>query len=64
MHIESAQIQKEIQNHLGLKDENLLFDFNSIDGITKLNLITINPKHKQSFLFYSVTAHDKFEALN
>ncbi len=64
IHIESAKIQKEIQNHLGVKDENLVFDFNAIDGSVKLDLITINPKHRQSFLFCSITAHDKLEALN
>ncbi len=64
IHIESAKIQKKIQNHLGVKDENLVFDFNNIDGNVKLDLITINPTHRQSFLFCAITAHNKLEALN
>ncbi|MCB0510646.1 MAG: hypothetical protein H6579_10100 [Chitinophagales bacterium] len=40
-----------------------MFDFSLIDGLTKLDLITINPRHEQSFLFHSLKAIDKIEAL-
>jgi hypothetical protein len=33
------------------------------DGKTKLDLITINPRHNQSFLLNSVTGSDKVDAL-
>lgn len=62
-HVESARIQKEIKNYLGLSSTELVFEFQQIDGKTKLDLITINPRHNQSFLFQSVFGFDKIEAL-
>ena len=64
VHIEQAKIQKEIEEHLGLEKDTLVFDYNQVDGNARLNLITINPRHHQSFLFHSVTAYDRLEALN
>ena len=64
VHIELAKIQKEIEEHLGLEKDTLVFDYSQLDGNARLNLITINPRHHQSFLFHSVTAYDKLEALN
>lgn len=63
IHIESARVQKEITNYLGLNSSELVFEFGSQDGKTKLDLITINPRHNQSFLFHSETGYDKLEAL-
>lgn len=63
VHVESARIQKEIESYLGLKADSLVFDYSHIDGKTKLDLITVNPKHRQSFLFHSVTSYDKVDAL-
>jgi len=63
IHIESARLQKEIINYLGLNDSELVFEFGSQDGKIKLDLITINPRHNQSFLFHSESGYDKLEAL-
>ncbi|WP_375579049.1 hypothetical protein ABWH96_18835 [Marivirga tractuosa] len=63
IHIESARLQKEILNYLGLNDSELVFEFGSQDGKVKLDLITINPRHNQSFLFHSESGYDKLEAL-
>ncbi len=63
IHIESARLQKEIINYLGLNDSELVFEFGSQDGKVKLDLITINPRHNQSFLFHSEMGYDKLEAL-
>jgi hypothetical protein len=63
IHIESARLQKEITNYLGLNSNELVFEFSSQDGKTKLDLITINPRHNQSFLFHSEMGYDKLEAL-
>ena len=38
-------------------------EFGSQDGKIKLDLITINPRHNQSFLFHSESGYDKLEAL-
>ena len=64
IHIEAARIQREIKNHLGLKSNALMFEYHNVEGKTKLDLITINPRHNQSFLFHSVVGFDKVDALN
>lgn len=64
VHIEAARIQNEITNFLGLKSSELVFEYATRDGKTKLDLITINPRHNQSFLFKSITGLDKTDALN
>ena len=58
------KIEQKIANVLGLKESQLIFNFRQIDGITTFDLITINPNHQQSFLFHSLKAIDKNEALN
>jgi hypothetical protein len=63
MHVESARIQQEIKSYLGVRTADLVFEFSAQDGKTKLDLITINPKHNQAFLFHSQTGVDKLDAL-
>jgi hypothetical protein len=63
MHVEAARIQQEIKDYLGLRSSDLVFEYTNLDGRVKLDLITINPRHNQAFLFHSVTASDKIEAL-
>ena len=63
VHIELAGVQKEIQNHLGLSNNSVVFNYSNIDGKFKIDLITINPRHNQSFLFHSATAYEKLDAL-
>jgi len=63
IHVESAKVQKEIKNYLGLNSSELVFEFGTQDGKVKLDLITINPRHNQSFLFHSEMGYDKLEAL-
>lgn len=64
VHVEVARIQKEIKSYLGLRSNALMFEYSKVDGRVKLDLITINPRHNQSFLFHSVTSTDKVDALN
>jgi len=63
MHVETARVQQEIKNYLGLRGSDLVFEFSVQDGKTKLDLITINPKHNQAFLFHSENGTDKLDAL-
>jgi hypothetical protein len=63
IHVESARIQQEIKNHLGLRSSDLVFEFSMQEGKTRLDLITVNPKHNQAFLFHSETGTDKLDAL-
>jgi len=64
IHVTSANIQKEIQRHLGLDINSMVFEFGQFEGKSRLDLITINPRHNQSFLFHSTDGVDKIEALN
>jgi hypothetical protein len=63
MHVEAARIQQEINDHLGLRPSDLVFEYTNLDGKAKLDLITVNPRHNQAFLFHSETGSDKVEAL-
>jgi hypothetical protein len=62
-HVEAARIQQQIKDYLGLRTSDLIFEFNIFEGKAKLDLITINPRHEQSFLFHSETGADKVDAL-
>lgn len=63
VNVEVLSLQNDIEKYLGLKGANLIFDYTEKDGTVKLDLITINPKHEQSFLYHSVKAIDKIDAL-
>jgi hypothetical protein len=63
VHVESAKIQQQIKGYLGLRTSDLIFEYSVKDGKTKLDLITLNPRHNQSFLFHSETGSDKVDAL-
>lgn len=63
IHVESLKLQKKIESHLGIQGSELSFEFQSIEGKVKLDLITINPRHNQSFLFHSELGIDKLDAL-
>jgi hypothetical protein len=64
MHVEAARIQQEIKDYLGLRTADIVFEYSTQDGKVKFDLITVNPKHNQAFLFHSVTGGDKVDALN
>ncbi|MEQ8926755.1 MAG: hypothetical protein RLO81_13125 [Fulvivirga sp.] len=63
IHVEAARIQKDIKSYLGLRSNALIFEYSNFEGKVKLDLITINPRHNQSFLFHSVLGFDKVDAL-
>jgi hypothetical protein len=63
MHVEAARIQQEVKNYLGLRTSDLVFEYSTQDGKIKLDLITINPRHNQAFLFHSEPGTDKLDAL-
>lgn len=60
--LEIGRLQKEIGDHIGVGQDNLVFNF-AEDKVTKLYLITLNPRHNQSFLFHSTEGGTKLEAL-
>lgn len=61
--LEIARYQKEIGDYIGLGTDSLMFNFEEGDGSTKLFMITLNPRHNQSFLFHQTTGSDKLDAL-
>ena len=63
LHVEAARLQQAIIDYLGLRASDLLFEFTYLDGKMKLDLITVNPRHNQSFLFHSERGTDKVDAL-
>ena len=63
VHVESVRIQQQIERHLGISPGGLLFEYRQLDGLTRLDLITVNPRHQQSFLLRYETGYDKLDAL-
>ena len=63
IHVEAARIQQEVKNYLGLRTSDLVFEYSTQDGKIKLDLITVNPRHNQAFLFHSETGTDKLDSL-
>lgn len=61
--IEIARFQKEIEDYIGLGPGSIVFDFEDEDRDTELRVITVNPRHRQSFLFHQTSGRDKVEAL-
>jgi hypothetical protein len=61
--LEIARFQKEIESYLSLGETSVIFEYNLEDRGVRLNVVTINPKHKQSFLFFSTIEDSKIEAL-
>src|ERR1700719_3260892 len=61
--VEVARLQKEIKHLLGVNTDNLVFEFSERGNVLKLDLVTVNPRHNQSFLFHSAEGIDKVDAL-
>ncbi len=62
-HVEASRLQQAITDYLGLRTSDTVYELSHVDGKTKLDLITINPRHNQSFLFHSERGTDKVDAL-
>jgi len=64
LHVEIAAIQNDIEGYIGgLESNSIIFQYNDVDGGVKLDLVTVNPRHRQSFLFHSVMGYDKLDSL-
>ena len=64
IHVVLAQTQRKIEDHLGLDSDRLIFEYSQLEGMTRLDLITVNPRHNQSFLYHTTKGFDKQDALN
>ena len=61
--IETAKMQREIEQYIGLGPNSLIYNFGEADGKTTLHLVTVNPRHNQSFLFHFEEGYDKLDAM-
>jgi hypothetical protein len=61
--IEIAKLQQEIDKYIGLGANSIIYNFGENDGKTSLHLVTVNPRHNQSFLFHSTEGYDKVDVL-
>lgn len=67
--IEKKQDEKSlenlIENHIGAASNiELKFQYQELEKEVKLDLVTFNPKHNQSFLFHTVVGYSKVDSLN
>jgi hypothetical protein len=62
-HIEIANLQSEIGKYIGMGANSLVFQFEEHGRATMLRLITVNPRHNQSFLFHTCEGSSQVEAL-
>ena len=63
--LETVRLQKEIGDYIGMGEDSLVFNFEPAGkgkGV-KLFVITVNPRHNQSFLFESTEGSDRLDAL-
>lgn len=59
-----SKTQKEIEKYLSLGSTDMIFDYQETGDGVRLDMVTVNPRHNQSFLFHSVTGYNKIDALN
>jgi hypothetical protein len=62
--VEQARLQKDVAVRLGMDVQNLVFNYKQKNETVRLDLVTVNPKHDQSFLFHYVVGTDKLDALH
>ncbi len=61
--LEISKIQKDIEKYLSLGNTSIIFDYQEANGSLRLDVITVNPRHNQSFLFHSVEGFNKIDVL-
>ncbi len=61
--IQLSKIQREIEEYIGLGPNSLVYNYDVHDHKTMLHLVTLNPRHNQSFLFHSEEGYDKIDVL-
>lgn len=61
--LEIAKLQKDIEVYLSLGSTQMIFDYRETGQGIRLDVITVNPRHNQSFLFHHSTGYDRLDAL-
>lgn len=60
--VELNRYQSEIEQYIGMGKNSLVYSYEDEGGTSKLHLITINPRHNQSFLFHVSEGIDRVDA--
>ncbi len=64
INVETVKLQEEIENYIGgIASKGIVFNYEDKDGETNLHVITVNPKHNQSFLFHTTKGYNRLDAL-
>lgn len=64
INVETIKLQEEIENYIGgLASKGIVFNYEDKEGNTVLHVITVNPKHNQSFLFHTTKGYNRLDAL-
>ncbi len=58
-----SQIQKEIEAYLSPGQTSIIFEYAANNGQVRLDVITVNPRHNQSFLFHTCSGFSKIDVL-
>lgn len=61
--LQLADLQKQIEGIIGSDSTQVIFDYHEKESLVALDVITVNPRHRQSFLFHSVEGTNKLDAL-
>lgn len=59
-----ADLEQKIRDHFGTTLSDLLFTYCEQEGKIRLDLITVNPRHHQSFLFHTTVGVDRLDAVD
>ena len=63
--IEIKGLEEKISSHIGAASSvELKFQYIELEKEVKLDLVTVNPSHNQSFLFHSVIGYSIVDALH
>jgi hypothetical protein len=64
INVEIVKLQQDIETYIGgIASKGIIFNYEDKEGEIKLDVITVNPKHNQSFLFQTVMGYNKIDAL-
>ena len=61
--IDISKLQKEIESYLNLGSTSVIFEYEEHNNKMRLNVVTVNPRHNQSFLFQSIEGYDRKDCL-
>lgn len=61
--VDQAQLEQKIRDFFGQSVKAVTFNYSEVDGKIRLNLMTENMRHHQTFLFHTTLGVDHCDAL-